>query len=322
MKWLRVAALVALVAAMADWFAFRRGWLPPSPERFAALVAVMALGLVAEFVRAAAAWARAETSRGRAIGRLLACGGLLAAIAGGTVNWLLSLQGYVVLVEGEAVLLGAGGQLEGLEMGPLGDPRELAVELTLADVELVDRGGGSFDPVSAVVTRRAAGDRLRQMIGGGQVGSVGPLRLRQGAFGYAPRLVVLRGERTLFDRVVPFTTRRDGAEGTRFAADVELATEGLHLAGEVALDSLDERLQGHPTLRLAVRGGDSSLGTGELLPGRFAELADGYRVGFAGLKKWSEIDVARRNYVGPMLGGFAVAAGGALLWAVAAWRRW
>ena len=59
------------------------------------------------------------------------------------------------------------------------------------------------------------------------------------------------------------------------------------------------------------------LGAGKLRPGEFADLEGGYRVGFAGLKKWAEIDISRRNYPGPILWGAGVAAAGVLVWLLA-----
>jgi len=316
-----LSCLVVLLAASATTlWAFRTGVVATRPGLLAGLVAALGCGLVAELAYLGARAWRGVLRPWTAAGRAILLVGLLTVLAGGMLNWLLSLQGYVVLVEGESARLGAGGQLEGLESGPLGDPRELEIDLALVEVDLQPAGGGTFDAVSLLETRRGGGAVERQEVGGGKVAEVRPLLLRQGTFGYAPRVVLLRGERTAFDRVVPFTTRREGVEGTSFSAEIHLEREGLDLVGEIALDTLDERLRGHPGLRLAARKGEVPLGEGELLLGQFAELADGYRVGFAGLKKWSEIDVARRNYPMPMVLGLATAALGALLWLVAGWR--
>ena len=62
------------------------------------------------------------------------------------------------------------------------------------------------------------------------------------------------------------------------------------------------------------------LGQGTLLPGHFADLDEGFRVGFVDLKRWSEIDVSRRNYGEPVLGAGLVAVLGVLIWPLAAWR--
>ena len=88
------------------------------------------------------------------------------------------------------------------------------------------------------------------------------------------------------------------------------------------LASLDEGMQGHATLHLTVERDGELIGRGSLLPGRFAEIDQGYRVGFAGLEKWSEIDISRRHQGGLVLAGMGLAVAGAALWGVAAWRRW
>jgi hypothetical protein len=142
--------------------------------------------------------------------------------------------------------------------------------------------------------------------------TAGPLHLYQGAFGFAPRIVLTRAGETVFDRVVPFTTERTDAKGVVFEGSFLLEREGLTAHGRVDLDSLDGGMRGHATLEIELARGDELLGRGRLLPGHFAEVADGYRVGFAGLAKWSEIDVARRSYPGVMLAGGALALTGAI----------
>jgi hypothetical protein len=72
-------------------------------------------------------------------------------------------------------------------------------------------------------------------------------------------------------------------------------------------------MRGHVAVTLEVRKGGALLGTGTLLPGHFADLDQGYRIGFAGMEQWSEIDFSRRNYRGASLAGFVLAALG-LLW--------
>ena len=57
-----------------------------------------------------------------------------------------------------------------------------------------------------------------------------------------------------------------------------------------------------------------------MLPGHFAEIEQGYSIGFAGLEKWSEVDISRRNYRKTVLAGSVIAVIGAVLWPLAAWR--
>ena len=144
------------------------------------------------------------------------------------------------------------------------------------------------------------------------------LRLISAARYRAP-FVVAKGE-TAFDRTVPFTTRRRGAAGITFDGLFTIASERLLVAGSVDLASLDEGLRGHATLHLEVRREGVLLGGGSLLPGHFAEIAEGYRIGFVGLEKWSEIDLSRRTYGGFVLAGAGVALLGGALWPVARWR--
>jgi hypothetical protein len=121
---------------------------------------------------------------------------------------------------------------------------------------------------------------------------------------------------------VPFTTERRQASGVSFDGAFTLASEDLAVDGSVDLASLDEGMQGHATLHLTVEQDSELIGRGSLLPGRFAEIDQGYRIGFAGLEKWSEIDISRRHQGGLVLTGMGLAAAGAALWGVAAWRRW
>ena len=79
-------------------------------------------------------------------------------------------------------------------------------------------------------------------------------------------------------------------------------------------------MRGHATLVLAVTREGVAIGRGKLLPGHFANLEQGYRVGFAGLQKWSEVDVSRRTYGSAVLAGTVLALGGAVLWPFAAWE--
>jgi hypothetical protein len=152
--------------------------------------------------------------------------------------------------------------------------------------------------------------------------SSGSLRFFQGAFGFAPRIVILHEETTLFDRVVPFVTERQGASGISFEGRFTLESERLDVQGVIDLANLDEALRGHAILHLEVSQDGLPLGSGSLRPGHFAEIEKGYRIGFAGLEKWSEVDIMRRNYGQVVVAGAALALAGALLWPVARWRHW
>jgi hypothetical protein len=181
-----------------------------------------------------------------------------------------------------------------------------------------------FSPKSRVFVHRHALGAHDLAISTVEPGASGPLRFRQGAFGFSPRIVVLHRDGSgepLYDEVVPFVTSRQGPAGLTFSGSVELE-DGLAVSGAVDLDSLDEGMRGHATLRLVVDKDGRRLGEGALLPGKFAEVAEGYRVGFAGLEKWSEIVVSRRNYTGVMQAGAVLTLIGALAWPVCRWRGW
>jgi hypothetical protein len=259
---------------------------------------------------------------GSALAELLTVGGLLLAITAGTANWLLSLQGAVVLQEGETAQLDASDQLQAFDAGPLARLDELGYSLRLDELELIPSGTEGFFPSSRMRIWERTQEPQSVVTTPREWAEVGVLRLHQGAFGFAPRIVILHHEQEVFDQFVPFLTRREVGTSLSFEGRFTLEAESLEVTGMVNLASLDEAMQGHASLELAVAGNDGPLGSGSLLPGHFAALEDGYQIGFAGLQKWSEIDISRRNYGQLVVGGAIVAAFGALFWPVASWRRW
>jgi len=314
---LGVSALGAALLAL-----FKRGWLPADPTLLAVVAGLAWLLAAGELARIALAVARRRLRWTAVVHRALICLGLLASIGAGMGNWLFGLQGAVILSELETLTLSSTAQLQEFSGGPLSRVDEMGMALQLEKLALRPGGGGTFSPVSRLRVLRAGKAVTVVEVDPGTAAEVGTLRFLQGAFGFAPRIVVLRDGRSVFDRVVPFTSERQGAHGIAFLGEFNLRQEGLAIQGSVNLDGLDEQMRGHPRLELAVRKAGRSLGSGELRPGEFAELAEGYRIGFAGLNKWSEIDIARRNYPQPILGGLATTVLGLLLWPLVAWRRW
>lgn len=310
-----------LALAVADWSAFKLGWQPLRPNLFAGIVALLMTVLALELAVLLASLARLRVRPLRGLAGLAVVGGLLAACAGGMVNWLLSLQGAVILTEGEAVPLSRTGHLQEFEAGWLSDPDEMRLVLRLDDLKLLPEAGG-FYPESRIAIGHGDDAWVRESVTRRRPAHSGPLWFHQGAFGFAPRIVLLRGGETLFDRVVPFLTHRQGRAAVTFDGEFEIEKESIVVTGSVELEGLDERMKGHPSLSLAVRKGDQALGRGQLLPGQFADLEGGYRVGFAGLKKWSEIDLSRRTYPLPIFIGGGVFLLGLLIWPVAVWRKW
>ena len=293
----RVAIPVAVVLLIAGWFALERHWISFHPRILAMGVSVLLVLLGAGIF----ATARRFRQR-RELGRILVLTGLLIVFGGGLANWLYSLQGAVILLEGDAIPLAKGAHLQEFEGGPLSRIDELNLTLQLEKLDFVPSANG-FVPSSRVRCVRATGPVAVLELRPSHSASLGSLRFHQGAFGFAPRIVILRGDKTVFDRAVPFTTERRGAAGVSFEGSFAIRKEDLVVRGAVDLSGLDARMRGHGKLGIEVLHGKKKLGRGELLPGHFSDLADGYRVGFAGLTRWSEIDISRRNYPQPMLAG-------------------
>jgi hypothetical protein len=308
-------------AAILGWVAFRSGWLPHYPAQFAGLVGLLIILCVIEAgILVRDLWTTNDDLV-RSVGRLILLCGIALAGSAGLVNWLFSLQGYVILSEGEAVPLGETSHLQEFDAGPLSDLDEMQVMLLLEEVELSPMGGRSFAPTSRLQVEHG-NEGLRALeVGQGNVASVGSLRLHQGAFGFAPRIVIIRNDRQIFDRVVPFLTKRIGSTGVSFQGEFSVARENLDVTGVVDLSTLDEKMKGHARLRLAIQEGGKPLGSGHLMPGHFADLASGYRIGFADLTKWSEIDISRRSYPAPILGGLGLTVIGAVTLLVGAIRQ-
>lgn len=318
MKPARLLLLLAAAATALHFAAFRAGWVPLDPPLFAGLVgATMAL-LLPEAARAVSDLTARRTTPLRGAGRLAAMVGLFAIGAGGTANWLFSLQGMAILTEGQSARLSRTDQLQAFELGPLARVDELGIDLTLVDLAF-HPGGRGFSPASLLRLSRRGEAPREVSVAPGSPAATGPLRLHQGAFGFAPRIVIADASGTLFDRVVPFTTRREEGNSLSFTGRFSAQDDALRVDGAISLDTLDDRLRGHPTLELAIRRGARTLGTGPLSLGHFARLDGGLSVGFVGLVRWSEIVVARRNYPEPMLAGAAVALAGLAAWA---WGRW
>ncbi len=135
-------------------------------------------------------------------------------------------------------------------------------------------------------------------------------------------MVVLKGKETILDTFVPFRTIREGPDGIAFVGEFEIAREKLLVRGAVTLENLNDDMKGHPKLEVSVARAGAAIGEGTLAPGNFADLGDGYRIGFAGLRRWAEIDFSRRTYAAPILAGLVLFLAGAMLWPLAAWRRW
>jgi hypothetical protein len=308
-----------LTVSIADWVVLRRGYAPNPPSILAVLVAATVVAFIACLAQIALR-VRARLLRpGPGFAEACLVAGVLVALVAGSVNWLLSLQGFVILHEGESVALEGGTQLQVFEAGPMARLEEMELFLALDEVELASTGDGGFYPASNLVLRRGGGEPRRLRIDPENAAADGNLRFYQGAFGFAPHIVIVQSERTVFERVVPFMTRLHGPGGISFSGRFSVESDDLEVEGAVELSSLDDALRGHATLTLRVARQGAPLGRGNLALGHFAELEQDYQVGFAGLERWSEIDVSRRNYREAILAGGILAVLGALAWPVAWW---
>jgi hypothetical protein len=316
----RLLPWLLLLVVSADWLALRTQALSHPPWVLAVLVAALVIALLGRFV--GVTWSLRTRWPHRAAAssaQLLLLGGLLLALGAGFANWARGLQGFVVLHEGETIPLHQGSHLQELETGPLASLEEMDLVITLLELELVPEGDEAFRPRTILRVGRADGEPVRLEVSSRAAAASGDLRFYQGAFGFAPRIVITHEEKTVFDRVVPFTTERRGRSGVSFAGHFTVEKEGLEVRGAV---HLPEGLSGHPSLSAVLTREGRPLGRGSLLPGRFAELREGYRLGFAGLKKWSEIDVSRRNFGGLVRLGAGLALLGGVSWPLAWWRGW
>lgn len=316
------AALAGFIGVgAAHLLAVKRGWMAPRPILLAAVASLAGLAALLMVAMVVARTLRGER-RIAGVGEALLAAGVLTAGAAGFANWALGIQGVVLAFEREPVRLSRAADLTGFDPGPLADLREMDVTVALARLELAGAGARGFRAVSHLKLLGDAGEEIGLAVERGKATRFRALLLRQGAFGFAPRIVVVKNGREVLDVAVPFRTVREGRDGVSFVGEFEIGAERLDFQGAVTLDDLNDEMKGHPLLELRAQRDGRPLGAGKLRPGESAALEDGYSIAFAGLKRWSEIDFARRTYPIPMLAGAVLAAIGALLWPLAAWRRW
>jgi hypothetical protein len=318
---LLVASWVALlVATKVGWIPSRPSWLAVIAGAAGVALAVVIVGGVRRLIRG--------PRRGAALAECLVAGGFLVAMGGGLVNWARGYQGFVAVGEKEPVRLAETARLDAFHAGPLANRKELELTLALARLRLEAAGTGGFTPVSRLKILDKKGEEVGLDVSFAKAATYRTIFFRQGAFGFAPRIVLRKGMRPVpvLDTEVPFRTVREGADGIAFTADFEISAERLLVHAALTLEDLNDDMKGHPRLEVEVEripdpiGG--SLGRGKLKPGEFAQLEDGYELGFVGLQRWSEIDFARRPQPLPMFAGIGLAALGLVLWPIAAWRRW
>jgi hypothetical protein len=296
-----------LAMALVDWFLLTKA-VVEHPFWVLSIFVLMALaGWIFELVRVAVLAGRRKTPPMTAVPQLMMLAGLVVAFGSGMANWVWSLQGYVVLKELEAMPLQAGTHLMAFEAGPLSNLESLDLTLQLEELTLVPTPEGGIYAESRLRIRGPDGKVTVTDVSSRQIASYASLRFYQGAWGFAPRIVILHGEDTVFDEVVPFLTQvHDRGAYLSFEEAFTIEDADLAVWGGIDLSSLDEGLRGHAMLVVSVRQAGRQLGEGRLSVGPFAEIGGGYRIGFAGLERWSEIDFSRRNYRRQMVWGFAL----------------
>ena len=318
----RFAALVLLALSLLYFLGLKLGWLPPSGLVLACASVMFGLWLVVELIWATILLLRRRLGIGLFLARALLFSGVLLVLGGGLANWAYRLRGFVVMTEGDTALLSHGNYVQEFEAGWLSDPKEMRLSLSLKKVQLNATPSGVFVPASELILQRPGTASRAFELSPAQRFEDGTLRFHHGAFGYAPRIVITKGKETIFDKTVPFISVPDTGK-LSFVREFIIEKHQLHVRGEVVLDSLDEEARGHPRLALSVERNGARLGSGVLTLGRFAGLAEDYRIGFAGLLKWAEVDISRRNYPRPMFAGIAMMGVGLLLWAAGlVWHRW
>ncbi len=312
-RWRCSLGLLA-VSTTAVGVAFKLGMVPVHPELLAALAAATATTAVVSFIGDFVLLVRKrELVAGS---RCLLEFGIFLALGAGLANWLLGYQIAVILNRGDRVLLGQPDRVQVHNTGPLARVHELDMEIELAKVEL-DRGpDGRVMAHSSVLVHRDREDPARLVVSRREPQRFGTARFFQGAFGFAPRIVVISGEKTVYDEIVPFTSSRGGASDIVFTGQANIKSEGLQVRANVDVGSLDEAMRGHATLAVAVSKEGVEVGRGRLRLGHFADIPGGYRIGFAGLERWSEIDVARSSYPRTIRAGLALILLGSIVWLV------
>ncbi len=318
----RLLALGGAASFAAMLAATKAGRIESRSGLLGAVAVSVFMGSAASLAGTLSAWGAPEGRwRRRAEAAIFA--GLLLASGTGLVRVALDFSGVVVLTEGEAIDMEAGRGLQAFDAGPMARPRILSGQLVLARLKL--RPDPRLGTAATSLLERVAADGRRESfeVATGRGASVGGLAFQQGAFGFAPRLVVRKGDLTVVDRTVYFTSRVSPVDGgVVFEGELEVPGGGPRVIAGIDLSELDDAMRGHPVLVAEVRQGDEVLGGGRLLPGHGATMKGGWHLGFAGVKMWSEVDVHRAGTNLPLIAGLVLGVLGMLLWPIAAWRRW
>lgn len=311
---LRLAVAALLAAGGAYVVLWRRAQGPTRYGWLLTLATFAGAALAAMLISSVVAAVRGPRRSSPVAEATCALGGLLL-LAGGLINVTAGIYGAVVVLEREPVRLDRREELAAYQAGPLASQRDLEITLALDRLRLAAADGDRFTATSALKVLDASGTEKGLVVSPGKNASFGAFEFLQGTFGFAPKVVVMRGTSRVLDTYVPFRTMREGADGVAFLEDFEVGGERLLVHGAITLEDLSDDMKGHPALELAVEQDGAPLGRGKLRPGEFVDLERGLRVGFGGMKRWSEIMFTRHRYPRTVRTGVALIALGGLAWA-------
>jgi hypothetical protein len=316
-----VRALLALCGGvLACLIVLARVGIQGPPVAVAAGTGVLAAGAAAAaFVLAAWRLRAPSGRRGRDFGEALGMAGVFLLALAGFANWAFEYRALMVLQEGEQVMLD-GAHLDAEASGPLGGRIRPNGSLRLEKVRWVVAEDGFLAESDLRYASPAGGTNELTIVSGRSSARVGGVFLHQGAFGFVPRIVVSHDRKKLYERWTPIHSRFEPGRAVAFEETIDIEPD-VTLSVGVSLDRLDEEMKGHPVLGLQLRRGQEVIGAGELLPGHGADLREGWHVGFAGLRRWSEIDIVSEPHRRTALLGASMAVVGGIVFALAAWRR-
>ena len=124
---------------------------------------------------------------------------------------------------GAGPLVPASTILDAFARRPAREPRRrLNLTIAVAHVTLEPVGPGGFRAVTRLKVLDRAGSEEGISVSRSTAAAYRSLVFHQGAFGFAPKLYIVKDGRTLLDTFVPFRTVREGPDGASFLGDFEI----------------------------------------------------------------------------------------------------
>src|SRR3990172_1650871 len=153
----------------------KTGHFPIYPETFAGLVGILVILLVVEFSYSLHGLLQKRIRLFSGTARLMLVSGLLLAFSAGMMNWLLSLQGAVILSELEAIPLSRTAHLQEFDAGPLSNVDEMRITLQLEKLILRPGAKSTFTPLSRIRFLSANQPPVMAVVAPGKSASIGTL---------------------------------------------------------------------------------------------------------------------------------------------------